>query len=58
MQNKGRRLVDRKLVEASPHPPTPCNFIAGRPKVALLFSFFGAFICGVLLLIVILVIYK
>ena len=33
-QNKGRGLVDRKLVEA------PSNFIAGRPKAALLFWFF------------------
>ena len=30
-QNLGRGLVDRKLVEA------PSNFIAGRPKAALLF---------------------
>ena len=51
-QHKGRGLVDRKLVEA------PSNFIAGRPKKALLFWFFGDFRCGVLLLIiVILVIY-
>ena len=34
------------------------NFIAGRPKTALLFWFFGDFRCGVPLLIVILVIYK
>ena len=33
------------------------NFIAGRPKAALLFWFFGDFRCGVLLIIVILVIY-
>ena len=44
-------LFDRKLVKA------PSNFIAGRPKAALLFWFFGGFRCGVLLLIVILVIY-
>ena len=30
-QNKGRGLIDRKLVE------TIGNFIAGRPKAALLF---------------------
>ena len=50
-QNKGRGLVDRKLVEA------PSNFIAGRPKTVLLFRFFGDFRCGVLLFIVILFIY-
>ena len=33
-------------------------FIAGRPKVALLFWFFGDFRCGVLLFMVIHVIYK
>ena len=32
-QNQGRGLVDRKLVQA------PSNFIAGRPKAALLFWF-------------------
>ena len=36
----------------------PSNFIAGRPKAALLFWFFGDFICGVPLYIIILVIYK
>ena len=35
-QNQGRGLVDRKLVNAPP-PPPPSNFIAGRPKAALLF---------------------
>ena len=38
----GRGLVDRKLVKG-PHS----NFIAGRPKAALLFWFFGGFRCGV-----------
>ena len=38
-QNQGRGLVDRKLVKAPPPPPS--NFIAGRPKAALLFWFFG-----------------
>ena len=33
-------------------------FIAGRPKAALLFWFFGEFSCGVPLFIVTLVIYK
>ena len=37
-QNKVRGLVDRKLVEPT---PSPSNFIAGRPKAALLFCFFG-----------------
>ena len=32
-----RGLVDRKLVEAHTHS----NFIAGRPKAALLFWFLG-----------------
>ena len=40
-QNQGRGLVDRKLVKA------PSNFIAGRPKAALLFWFFSDFRYGV-----------
>ena len=44
-------LVDRKLLEA------PSNSIAGRPKAALLFWFFGDFRYGVSLFIVILAIY-
>ena len=36
----------------------PSNFIAGRPKVTLLFWFFRDFRCGVPLFIVILVMYK
>ena len=36
----------------------PVIFIAGRPKVALLFWFFGDFRCGALLFMVIHVIYK
>ena len=60
--NQGRikgagALVGRKLVKAPP-PTPPSNFIAGRPKAALLFSFFGDLRCGVLLFMVILVIYK
>ena len=43
------------LVEA---PPPPSNFIAGRPKAALLFWLFGDFRCGALLFMVIVVIYK
>ena len=53
-QNQGRGLVERKLVKAPPPPPS--NFIAGRPKAALLFCFCGDFKCGVPLFIVILVI--
>ena len=38
-QNQERGLVDRKLVEAPPPPPPPpSNFIADRPKAALLFG--------------------
>ena len=44
-----------KVVEA---PPPSCNFIAGRPKAALLFWVFGDFKCDMPLLIVILVTYK
>ena len=51
-QNQGRGLVDHKLDKA------PNNFIAGRPKAAHLFWFFGGFRCGVPLFINILVIYK
>ena len=43
-QNKGRGLADRKPAEAPPPPPPPAsNFIAGRPKGALLFLLFGDF---------------
>ena len=52
-QNQGRGLVDHKLVEAP-----PSSFVAGRPKAALLFGFFGDFRCCMLLFIVIRVIYK
>ena len=54
-QNQGRGLVDHRLVRAP--PPSPSNFIAGRPKAALLFWFFGVFTCGVLLFVVVFVIY-
>ena len=36
----------------------PGNFIAGRPKAAVLFWFLGNFKCGVSLFIVIRAIYK
>ena len=52
-QNQGRGLVDHKLVKAP-----PVIFIAGRPKAALLFWFFGDFRCGALLFMVIHFIYK
>ena len=55
-QNQGRESVDRKLVKAP--PTTTSNFIAGRPKAALLFWFFGDFRCGALLFMFILVTYK
>ena len=42
--------------QTSPSPPV--IFIAGRPKAALLFWFFGDFRCGALLFMVIHVIYK
>ena len=41
-----------------PPPPPPSNFIAGRPKAALLVWVFGDLRCGVLLYMIILVIYK
>ena len=53
-QTQGPGLVDRKLVKA----PPPVILIAGRPKAALLFWFFGDFRCGALLFMVIHVIYK
>ena len=42
----GRGLVDRKLVAS------PSNFIAGRPRAALLFWLFSDFGCGVPLFVV------
>ena len=51
-QNQGQGLVNRKVVKA------PNNFIAGRPKAALLFWFFSDLRCCVPLFIIILVIYK
>ena len=57
-QNQGRKLVDRKLFKAPPPHPTPCNFIADRPKAALLVWFVGDFRCGVFLFMLIFVLYK
>ena len=54
---KGEGRSTANYSKAAPHP-TPSSFIAGRPKAALLFWFFGDFRCGVPLFIVILVIYK
>ena len=49
-----RARVGRLQTSSSPQ----CNYIAGRPKVALLFCFFSDFTLGVLLLIVLPVIHK
>ena len=51
-RTKGEGLVDHKLVQAL------VIFIAGRPKAAFLFWFFGDSRCGALLFMVIHVIYK
>ena len=45
-------------LQTSSSPPPPLIFIAGRPKAALLFWFFGDFRCGALLFMVIHVVYK
>ena len=52
MQNKGRGLVDRKLVKA------PSNFIAGPSQDGYSILVLWWFIRGVWLFIVLLVIYK
>ena len=49
-----RNVLESFLQVCSP----PVIFIAGRPKAALLFWFFGDFRCGALLFMVIHVIYK
>ena len=51
---EARARVGRLQTSSSP----PIIFIAGRPKAALLFWFFGDFRCGALLFVVIHVIYK
>ena len=53
-QVKLQYWVGRPQTSSSP----PVIFIAGRPKAALLFWFFGDFRCGALLFMVIHVIYK
>ena len=52
-QIQRRGFVERKLFQAPPPPPPRSNFIAGRPKAALLFWFFDGFRCGVRLCFVI-----
>ena len=54
MDIEARARVGRPQTSSSP----PVIFIAGRPKAALLFWFFGDFRCGALLFMVIHVIYK
>ena len=54
MFSEPRARVSRPQTSSSLPPLS--NFIAGRPKTALLFWFFGEFRCGVLLFTVILVI--
>ena len=52
-------LLENANFRSPPPPPPPLViFIAGRPKAALLFWFFGDFRCGALLFMVIHVIYK
>ena len=53
-KTEARARVGRPQTSSSP----PVIFIAGRPKVALLFWFSGDFRCGALLFVVIHVIYK
>ena len=55
LMNQGRTKGESWSTASKFKPPT--NFIAGRPKAALLFWFFGDFRCGVSLFIVMLVIY-
>ena len=60
----GEGLSAEIYLEPPPFAPTPSFvqpsplFIAGRPKAALLFWFFGDLRCGVLLFMVLLVIYN
>ena len=55
--NQSRNKARVGPPQTSPSPP-PSNFIAGRPKAALLFGFFSDFRCRVLFFIVNLVTYK
>ena len=55
MMNEGRTKNDGWVTTNLLKPPS--NFIAGHPKAALLFWFFGDFRCSLPLHIVILVLY-
>ena len=55
LRNQGRTKGEGWSTANNLKPPS--NFIAGRPKAALLFWFFGGFRCGVPLFTVILVKY-
>ena len=55
--NQGRGLVKRKLVQA-PHPPNPPISLLAIPRRLFCYGSFGAFRCGMLLFMFILVIYK
>ena len=55
LRNQGRTKGEGWSTANKLKPPS--NFIAGRPKAALLYWFFGGFICGVPLFIVMLGIY-
>ena len=50
-----RERAGRPQISWSSPPPPPSNFIAGSPKAALLFWFFGGYRCGVWLCFVFLV---
>ena len=54
LDTEANKFFGRPQTSSSP----PVIFIAGRPKAALLFWFFGDFRCGALLFMVIHVIYK
>ena len=56
--NCARLVADQYLFRHERDFSPPVIFIAGRPKAALLFWFFGDFRCGALLFMVIHVIYK
>ena len=56
LMNRGRTKGENWSAANKLKPPS--NFIAGRPKPALLFWLFSDFRCGVPLFIVFLVIYK
>ena len=58
LSDQGRTKGEGWLPANSLKLPTPRNFIAVRPRVALMYWFFGDFRYGVSLLIVILVLYK